>query len=50
MEKETFFDWIRQNLIYLMNRKLTDLDSARVQTILWIEFIKEYSDVIIDRV
>ena len=30
MDVETFLDRIRQNLIDLMNKELTDLDSARV--------------------
>ena len=38
MEVEIFLDRIRQNLIDLMNRELTDLDSARVQTTAWIRF------------
>ena len=32
-----------------MNREIQDLGSARVQTTLWIGFIKEYADGIIDR-
>ena len=40
MDVDTFFDWIRQNLINLMNRELTDLGSARVQTTAWIRFIQ----------
>ena len=39
MDVKTFFDWIRQNLIDVMNKELTDLDSARVQTTVWIRFI-----------
>ena len=50
MDVETFFDRIRQNLIDLMNRVLTYLGSARVQTTLWTGFMKEYADGIIDRV
>ena len=38
MDANTFFDRIRQNLSDLMNRELTDLGSARVQTIAWIRF------------
>ena len=38
MDVDAFFDWIRQNLIDLMNRELTDLGSARVQTMAWIRF------------
>ena len=40
----TFFDRIRQNLIDLMNRELTDLGSARVQTNAWIRFIQFLED------
>ena len=32
MDVHTFFDRIRQNLIDLISRELTDLNSARVQT------------------
>ena len=38
MDVDTFFDPIRQNLIGLMNRELTDLGSAKVQTTAWIRF------------
>ena len=38
MDVDTFFDRIRQNLIDLMNRELTDLGSAKVQTTAWIRF------------
>ena len=41
---DTFFDRIRQSLIDLMNRELTDLNSMRVQTTTWIEFRIEYED------
>ena len=44
MNVETFFDRIRQNLIDLMNRELTNLDSARVQTTAWIRFTVEVED------
>ena len=44
MDVETFFEWIRQNLIDLMNRELTDLGSARVQTTAWIRLRKEVED------
>ena len=44
MDIDTFFDWIRQNLIDLMNRELTDLGSARVQTTAWIRFIQALED------
>ena len=40
MDVDTFFDRIRQNLIDLMNRELTDLGSSRVQTSTWIRFIQ----------
>ena len=38
MDVDTFFNRIRQNLIDLMNRELTDLGSARVQTTASIRF------------
>ena len=41
---DTFFDWIRENLIDLMNRELTDLGSAKVQTTAWIRFRMEVED------
>ena len=44
MDADTFFDRIRQNLIDLMNRELTDLGSARVQTTAWIRFIQTLED------
>ena len=44
MDVDTFFNWIRQNLIDLMNRELTDLGSARVQTTAWIRFIQALED------
>ena len=44
MGVDTFFDRIRQNLIELINRKLTDLGSARVQTTAWIRFIQALED------
>ena len=44
MDVDTFFDRIRQNLIDLMNRELTDLGSARVQTTAWIRFGAEVED------
>ena len=50
MDVDTFFDRIRQNLIELISRELTDLNSARVQTTTWIRFGIEYEDGIIDRV
>ena len=39
MDVDNFFDWIRQNLIDIISRKLTDLNSARVQTTTWIREI-----------
>ena len=50
MDEDIFFDWIRQNLIDLISRELTDLDSARAQATIWIRFRIEYEDRIIDRV
>ena len=44
MDVDTFFDWIRQNLIDLVNRELTDLGSARVQTTAGIRFIQALED------
>ena len=50
MDIDTFFNRIRQNLIDLIFRELTDLNSASVQTTTWIRFRIEYEDEIIDRV
>ena len=44
MDVDTFFNRIRQNLIDLMNRELTDLVSAKLQTIAWIRFIHSLED------
>ena len=44
MDVDTFFNRIRQNLIDLMDRELTDLGSARVQTTAWIRFIQTLED------
>ena len=44
MDVDTFFSQIRQNLIDLMNRELTDLGSARVQTTVWIRFRQALGD------
>ena len=41
---DTFFDRIRQNLINLINRELTDLGSARVPTTAWIRFKQALED------
>ena len=43
-------DQMRQNLIDLISRKLTDLGSARVQMNTWIRFRIEYEQGIIDSV
>ena len=47
MDVDTFFDQIRQNLIGLMNKELTDLGSARVQTTAWIRFRQALEDDLI---
>ena len=44
MDVDTFFNRIRQNLIDLMNRELTDLGSVKVQTTAWIRFIEALED------
>ena len=44
MDVDTFFGGIRQNLIDLMNRELTDLGSAGVQTTAWIRFRQALED------
>ena len=44
MDVDTFFDWIRQNLIDLINRELTDLGSAKVQMTTWIRFRQAIED------
>ena len=44
MDVKTFFDQIRQNLIDVVNRKLTNLNSARVQMTAWITFRMEVED------
>ena len=44
IDVDTFSVRIRQNLIDLMNRELTDLGSARVQTTAWIRFIQTLED------
>ena len=41
MDVETFFNFIRGELISLITRELTDLNSARVQMTKWIRFIKD---------
>ena len=50
MDVDTFFDRIRQNLIDLIPREITDLNSTRVQTTTWIRFGIEYAEGIIDGV
>ena len=51
MDVDTFFSSIRGDLISLINRELTDLNSAGVQTTTWIRFIQEFEDLVeIDRV
>ena len=50
IDVDTFFDRIRQNLIDLISRELTDLGSARVQINTWIRFRIENENEIIDRV
>ena len=51
MDVDTFFSHIRGDLISLINRELTDLNSARVQMTTWIRFIQEFEDLVeIDRV
>ena len=44
MDVDTFFDRIRQSLIDLINREVTDLGSARVQTTTWIRFRQALED------
>ena len=41
MDYSTFFGQIREGLIDLIKRELNDLNSARVQTTVWIRFIKD---------
>ena len=50
MNIDTIFDWIRQNLVDLISRGLTDLNSARVQATTWIRFMIDYAEGIIDMV
>ena len=40
MNVDTFFDWIRQNPIDLINKELAQLGSARVQTTTWIRYVQ----------
>ena len=46
MDIDAFFSLIRGDLISLINRELTDLNSARVQTTTWIRFIQEFEDLV----
>ena len=41
MDVETFFNRIRGDLIKLIKRELTVLNSARVQTTTWVRFMKD---------
>ena len=41
MDVETFFHRIRGDLIDLIKRELNNLNSARVQTTMWIRFVRE---------
>ena len=41
MDYNTFFGRIREGLIDLIKRELTNLNSARVQMTVWIRFIKD---------
>ena len=50
MDIDTFFNRIRQNLIDLISRELTDLNSVRVQTNIGIRFRIKHEEGIIDRV
>ena len=45
MDVETFFNRIRGDLIDLIKRELTDLNSARVQPTTWIRFVKDNDQV-----
>ena len=44
MDVDAFFNRIRQNLIDLMTREVTDLGSATVQMTAWIRFIQSLED------
>ena len=50
MDIDTFFDQIRQNLMDLIPRELTNVGSARVEMTTWIRFSIEHENGIIDRV
>ena len=45
MDVDTFFSRIREGLIDLIKRELTDLNSVRVQTTTWIRFVKDDDQV-----
>ena len=47
MDADTFFNCIRGDLISLINRELTDLNSARVQTTAWIRFTQDDDRVVL---
>ena len=46
MDVDTFFSHIREELISLINRELTNLNSARVKMTTWIRFIQEFEDLV----
>ena len=41
MDVDTFFNRIKGELIRLITRELTDLNSARIQTTTWIRFTRD---------
>ena len=45
MDVDTFFSRIREKLIDLIKRELTDFASARIQMTTWIRFIKDDDQV-----
>ena len=45
MDVDTFSSCIRGELISLINRELTELNSARVQMTTWIRFIQEFVEI-----
>ena len=45
MDVDTFFNCIRGELIRLITRELTDLNSARIQTTTWIRFARDEDQV-----
>ena len=48
MDVDNFLSHRRGEIISLINRELTDLNSARVETTKWIMFIQEFDDVVED--